>query len=140
MRALVVNDDADAGELIARLCESIGLDTTRSTDADAAIALVGTEAFDVVVLDLLLAGVTTALRVLDEIRDLTVGSAGAGVVIIAATDTNRLFAFQSGADGFIVRPFHAEELLEAVGDVLARTPDERLEHRREQLLGGAASA
>jgi DNA-binding response OmpR family regulator len=134
-RVLVVNDDADAGELIARLCETLGLDVVRSTDAADALSDLRADAYGLVVIDLLLAGVTAGLRLLDEVRDLDGPSAGAGVVVIAATDTNRLFAFQSGADGFIVRPFHAEELLECMTDVLSRSHEERVEHRRGQLLG-----
>ena len=61
------------------------------------------------------------------------------VVILAATDTNRLFAYQSGADGFAVRPIHADELLDTVRSVLARDPDERVEYRRAQLMGGATT-
>lgn len=140
MRALVVNDDPDAGELIARLCSTLGLETDRSTVPDEALDALRAGEHDVVVLDLLLAGVTTSLRLLDDIRDLPGAAGGVGVVIIAPTDTNRLFAFQSGADGFVVRPFHAEELLDTVTEVLARSPEERVEHRREQLLGGAETA
>lgn len=140
MRALVVNDDPDAGELIARLCATLGLDTDRATSPDDALDSLRSGSYDVVVLDLLLAGVTASLRLLDDIRDLTGTAGGAGVVIIAPTDTNRLFAYQSGADGFVVRPFHAEELLDTVTAVLARSPEERLDYRREQLLGGVETA
>ena len=57
-----------------------------------------------------------------------------------ATDTNRLFAYQSGADGFAVRPIHGSELIDIVRGVLAREPDERVEYRRAQLMGGATTA
>jgi DNA-binding response OmpR family regulator len=59
---------------------------------------------------------------------------------MASTDTNRLFAFQSGADGYLVRPVHADEIVDTVRVVLGRTGEERTEYRRAQLMGGATTA
>ena len=53
----------------------------------------------------------TSLKVLDTIRshhDVRVNTAR--VVLCAQTPRNRSFSFQSGADAFLVRPFHIDEL------------------------------
>ena len=57
---------------------------------------------------------------------------GTPVVICADADTNRRFSWESGADGFIVRPFHIDDLLDAVRAALTRTSDDRTRFRREQ--------
>lgn len=133
---LVVNDDRDACELIARLLEAAGYSATRENDPDA---LAGGP-FQAIIIDSLSLGVTAAFKLLDEIRGGGPDMRHVAVVILAATDTNRLFAYQSGADGFAVRPIHASELLDTVRTVLSRDPDERVEYRRAQLMGGATTA
>ena len=43
------------------------------------------------------------------------------------------FSFQSGADGFLLRPFHAKELVAAIEDVVSVPYDELPVYRRDQL-------
>jgi DNA-binding response OmpR family regulator len=64
--------------------------------------------------------------------------AGVRVVLVAQQSSNRMFSWQAGIDAFIVRPFHANELLGQVSEVLGRPDDERAKHRRREL--DAASA
>lgn len=135
-RVLAVNDDQDACELIARLAESAGWPADRVYDIDQVLPSL-TDEHIAVVIDSLTLGVNEAFKALDEIRGGPAGIRNVAVVIIAATDTNRLFAFQSGADGYVVRPVHGEELLDVLRLVLARSVDERVEYRRSQLMGGA---
>lgn len=137
---LVVNDDRDACELIARLLEAAGFSARRLHDLDSAPDALEDGPYQAIIIDSLSCGVTAAFTLLDEIRGGGPEVRNVAVVILAATDTNRLFAYQSGADGFAVRPIHASELLDTVRGVLARDPDERIEYRRAQLMGGATTA
>ena len=137
---LVVNDDEDACELIARLMESAGWQAIRSHDLATVSGTIGKERPSGVVIDSMRFGITTAFELLNEIRAGGPEAQDVPVVIIAATDTNRLFAYQSGADGFVVRPVHADELLETMLNVLTRSPAERADFRRTQLMGGANTA
>jgi DNA-binding response OmpR family regulator len=137
---LVVNDDADACELIARILEASGFSARRLTDLADASAALAEGPYQAVIIDSLSLGVTAAFKLLDDIRGGGPDVRNVAVVILAATDTNRLFAYQSGADGFAVRPIHASELLDTVRGVLAREPEERIEYRRTQLMGGATTA
>ena len=137
---LVVNDDRDACELIARLLESAGFSARRLHDLDSSSRALSEGPYQAIVIDSLSCGVTAAFKLLDEIRGGAPDVRHVAVVILAATDTNRLFAYQSGADGFAVRPIHASELIDVVRSVLARDPDERVEYRRAQLMGGATTA
>ena len=134
---LVVNVDPDACELIARLIESAGWPATRSYNVEAIPQQIQKGSLTSVVIDSMQFGITTAFEILNEIRSSGPDVRDTPVVILAATATNRLFAYQSGADGFVVRPVHADEFLDVMLMVLTRSPDERVDYRRSQLLGGA---
>jgi DNA-binding response OmpR family regulator len=74
------------------------------------------------------------LKMVDAIRSHTAPQvAQVRLVLIANEAKNRAFSWQSGVDAFIVRPFHADELLREVDGLLARPENERLAHRREML-------
>lgn len=133
-RVLVVTDDADACELLARILEGAGYPVDRAYDHVGAIAQVSAVPPACVVLDLSVGGIGANLKLLDAIRthiDPTVS--GCRVVLIARQAQNQLFSWQSGVDAFLVRPFHATQLLHHVADVLARPDEQRARHRRDQL-------
>jgi DNA-binding response OmpR family regulator len=130
---LVVNDDDGAAELLVRLLTRAGYDVERATDQlDARARLIATVP-DVAVLDLG-GGVGTSLKLLDSIRSHTdPGVANLRVVLLANQASNRMFSWQSGVDAFLVRPFHADDLLRDVAQVLDRNEEERTRHRRARL-------
>jgi DNA-binding response OmpR family regulator len=131
-RILVVNDDEDAGALVERVLTHAGFEVDRVTTTDDAVAHATGAPPALVVLDLS-SGVGGSLKLLETLRthadpDL----AAAGAVLISRQAGNRVFAWQSGIDALLVRPFHADELLREVTAVIRRTPDERARHRQEQ--------
>ena len=86
-----------------------------------------------VVLDLSTGGIGRNLQLLDSIRSqLDASLAGTRVVLIADQTSNRMFSWQAGTDAFLVRPFHTNELAQAVADVLARPDNERARYRRRE--------
>ena len=105
-----------------------------ATSSDEATGRIAAELPRCIVLDLDSGGIGTSLKVLDTIRsheDPRVSTAR--VVLCAASPKNRTFSFQSGADSFLVRPFHLEELVAQIADVLARAHEDRARHRRDEL-------
>ena len=122
-----------------RLVESVGLTAERSFDLTGVAAVLDEGPHAAVVVDSLGAGIAAAFKVLDDVRNASAAVRNTPVIILAATDTNRLFAFQSGVDGYVVRPVHAEEFLDTLRLVLARSLEERIEYRRAQLMGGATT-
>ena len=131
---LVVNDDPAACEMLVRMVGAKGFRTVGATSIDAATARVVGELPRCVILDLSAGGIGSNLKVLDAIRnhdDRRVNETR--VVLCAMSPRNRSFSFQSGADSFLVRPFHLDELTEQLHDVLSRPHEERPRHRRDEL-------
>lgn len=131
---LVVNDDPDACEMLVRMIEAKGFRAIGATSPDDATGGLLPNLPRCIVLDLEAGGIGTNLKVLDLIRshnDKRVSSAR--VVLCAATAKNRSFSFQSGADSVVVRPFHIDDLVAQISDVLDRPDDERSRHRRDEL-------
>jgi DNA-binding response OmpR family regulator len=131
---LVVNDDPDACEMLVRMIDAKGFRAVGANSPDDATGGLLPYLPRCIVLDLEAGGIGTNLKVLDLIRshsDKRVSSAR--VVLCAATARNRSFSFQSGADSVVVRPFHIDDLVAQIRDVLDRPEDERARHRRDEL-------
>lgn len=131
---LVVGDQEDSNELLCRVLESRGYRATRATTPEEALQRLAQALPRVAVLDLTAGGIGSNLNLLESIRShpdprLSVTR----VVMVARSAKNRVFSYQLGADDFLVRPFHANELIEAVGSSLSRAQDERAEVRRSVL-------
>ena len=131
---LVVNDDPAACEMLVRMVGAKGFRTLGATSVDEATSRVMGDLPRCVVLDLSAGGIGSNLKVLDAIRshdDRRVNETR--VVLCAMSPRNRSYSFQSGADSFLVRPFHLDELAEQLEDVLDRPHEERARHRRDEL-------
>lgn len=130
---LVVNDDHDGAELLVRLLGHAGYRATPAYDDVDAMGQVHDLLPRCVVLDMTRGGVGSSLKVLDSIRshaDPRIHRMR--VLLCAASAKNRSFSYQSGADAFLVRPFHIDDLLALVAEVMERPDKERAEHRRAE--------
>lgn len=131
-RVLVVQDDPDAAELLRRVLERGGYEVLLVTSPDDALGTARTEHPDIAVIDL--GGTGPNLKLLDSLRQARDPAvAGLRVVMLARQGSNPMFSWQSGIDGFLDRPFHADQLVGEVEAVLARSEADRPRHRREQL-------
>jgi DNA-binding response OmpR family regulator len=131
---LVVNDDADACELLVRFLGQAGFDAQGARSDDDAMFQMTHHLPRCVVLDMQAGGVGSSLKILEQIRTYEDGRlSSARVVLCAQSPRNRSFSFQSGADAFVMRPFHLSDLIAEIDDVLDRPHDQRARHRRDQL-------
>jgi DNA-binding response OmpR family regulator len=131
---LIVNDDPDACEMVVRFVGAKGYRAIGAGSLEEAVGHLGADLPRCVVLDLDAGGVGTSLKVLDLVRghgDRRVSDAR--VVLCAASPKNRTFSFQSGADSFVLRPFHIDDLVAQIADVLDRPDKDRARHRRDEL-------
>lgn len=136
---LVVGDDSNVIELIARIIESAGWPATRAIGHDEAVEkllassskLASAVPFAAIVCDFTSGGSSSSLKLLDTVRH-DEALEDTAMVILTSSLSNRSYAWQSGADGFLVRPFHANELIDAVASALSRSPAERSAYREQQ--------
>jgi DNA-binding response OmpR family regulator len=133
-RVLVADDHEQGSEITRRVLERAGFSVDRAQDLDDAMArlAISKPPFACVIADFDDSS-SGGLKLLETIRASTDDDVVATTVIMCAdVDANRRFSWQSGADGFIVRPFHIDELLAAVRDAILRSSEERARFRREQ--------
>ncbi|MGE3619749.1 MAG: response regulator transcription factor [Acidimicrobiia bacterium] len=131
---LVVNDDPDGAELLVRLFRHEGFRAGAAHDELETLSQVHQTLPRCVVLDMARGGVGSSLKTLELLRsnaDRRIASTR--VLVCAESARNRNFAFRSGADAFLVRPFHADDLMVEVAAVLRRPEQERVAFRTSQL-------
>ena len=117
-RVLVVDDNADMREYIARILRSRGWIVETAADGAAALAAVRRRAPDLVLSDVMMPGVDgfgllRALRADPSTRDLS-------IVLLSARagEEARVEGLDAGADDYLVKPFSARELVARVGGAL----------------------
>lgn len=109
MRVLVVEDDPDLNRQLSRALTDAGYAVDVATDGEEGHFLGDTEPYDAVVLDLGLPqidGVTVLERWRQDGRVFP-------VLILTARDrwSEKVAGFDAGADDYLTKPFHTEELL-----------------------------
>ena len=127
MRLLVVEDDAALGERLRTRLVAEGYAVDLARDGIDGAHLGATEPYDAVILDLGLPG-KPGLAVLREWR---AAANRVPVLILTARDgwAERVEGLQAGADDYLGKPFHVEELLARVQALLRRAapvPDTEL--------------
>ena len=118
MRLLLVEDDSDLVKLLRKRLETAGFAVDVATDGPTAETRGHSESYDIVVLDLGLPG-RSGLDVLRHWRD---AGRTVPVVILTARDAwhEKVDGFNAGADDYLAKPFHVEELLARIQAVLRR--------------------
>lgn len=118
MRLLVVEDDKDLNRQIAAALEQAGYAVDRAYDGEEGHFLGDTEPYDAVVLDIGLPK-KDGVAVLEEWR--RAGHA-MPVLILTARDnwSDKVKGFDAGADDYVAKPFHMEEVLARIRALLRR--------------------
>ncbi|MEL7207382.1 MAG: response regulator [Actinomycetota bacterium] len=125
---LVVGDDADARELLARVLDRAGHEVTQVDGAPSALEALGMAPRRAVVALLHGDGGASLTESIRDHEDETV--AAVPLVVLADEESAVNAATRAGADGTLTRPFHADELTGELDEVLGRTPEERAEIRK----------
>ena len=118
MRLLVVEDDRDLNRQIATALEQAGYVVDRATDGEDGHHLGSTEPYDAVILDLGLPKMD-GVAVLQSWRK---SGRSMPVIILTARDrwSDKVQGFDAGADDYVTKPFHMEEILARVRALLRR--------------------
>ena len=130
MRLLVVEDDRDLNRQIVSALEAAGYAVDRAYDGEEGQFLGETEPYDAVVLDIGLPkrdGVT----VLETWRK---AGRTMPVLILTARDrwSDKVQGFDAGADDYVAKPFHMEEVLARLRALLRRATG----HATNELVAG----
>ncbi|HTA18136.1 MAG TPA: response regulator transcription factor [Polyangia bacterium] len=118
MRVLVVEDYEPLARSLAQGLREAAYAVDVTGDGAAALELARTNAYDALVLDLMV----PKLDGLSVLRRLRADGSRAGVLIITARDQvpDRVGALDLGADDYLVKPFAFEELLARLRAVIRR--------------------
>lgn len=128
MHIILVEDDAQLGAAIQRALERLSYTVTWLRDGRAAQAALADGSADLVLLDLGLPG-RDGLDVLIETRRAHVATP---IIVMTARDglDARVAGLDAGADDYLVKPFHLEELAARIRSLMRRQhglADNRLE-------------
>lgn len=123
LNLLLVEDDAELAELVVRFLSESGLSVVWAGSGEVAKSMVGAEAFDVVVLDVMVPEVDgyELARFIRSRRSWT------PIIMVTAMATieDRLVGFRSGADDYLIKPFSFAELLARITALIRRSHESR---------------
>jgi two-component system OmpR family response regulator len=133
LRLLLVEDDKTLNRQIAAALADAGYAVDKAFDGEEGQFLGDTEPYDAVVLDL-------GLPLVDGVSVLTHwrrNSRNMPVLILTARDrwSDKVGGFDAGADDYLAKPFHMEELLARLRALLRRATG----HATSELTAGAVS-
>lgn len=119
MRLLLVEDDRPLADELQSVLEASGYAVDRAEDGENALYLGQSEDYNLVVLDLGLPGLE-GIQVLETWRR---DGRTMPVLILTARDTwrEKVIGLKAGADDYLAKPFHAEELLARLSALLRRS-------------------
>lgn len=118
MKLLLVEDDALLSESLAECLEEAGYSTDMAATVQTARALVNTEPYSLAILDLGLPD-GSGLELLRQWRS---QRWSVPILILTARDgwTDKVEGLRAGADDYLTKPFHEEELLARLQALLRR--------------------
>src|SRR4051794_32118139 len=120
MRILIVEDDPDIAELVARYLDKAGFATERVASGREALQGIAARPPDLLVLDLMLPHVDG----LEVCRVLRANDTTAALPIIMLTaraeESERIVGLEIGADDYLAKPFSPNELVARVRALLRR--------------------
>jgi len=133
-RVLVIEDDAAIRRGVIDALQAYGFATVEAGHGDEGLELALTEAYDLLLLDLVLPG-KPGLEILRELRG---ANPTVPVIILTAqgSETDRVAGLRLGADDYVVKPFSVKELLARVEAVLRRSPERPTDLTRLEIPGG----
>ncbi len=132
---LIVDDDADIRALLRILLEKEGYSVTEAADGRHAVAVMQTAepSISLLLLDIMMPGMDgyACARVIRTFSDVPIL-----FLTARSSDADKTAAYANGGDDYIVKPFHATDLLLKIRAMLARY----LKYRAGGALGGGADS
>ncbi len=119
MKILLVEDDADLGNVLSQYLEMQSFDVSLVRSGEDGLALFKASEFDLCILDVMLPGMD-GLTLAERIKN---NNADAPVIFLTARTSKEdvLKGLKLGADDYICKPFEPEELVLRINNILRRT-------------------
>ncbi|MDD3082806.1 MAG: response regulator transcription factor [Desulfobacterales bacterium] len=116
-KILICDDEAGLRSVIKRYAVFEGHEVREAGDGGEAVALCGREAFDIIIMDVMMPGLDgfSAVR---EIRK----TASTPVIMLSARGEgyDRIRGFEVGVDDYVVKPFSSKEIMLRIQAILRR--------------------
>lgn len=133
MRILLVEDEEHLHKVIKMNLEMEGHEVVGSFHGKNALELAENQHFDLLVLDVMLPEIS-GFQICEKVR---LQNKKVGIIIISAKDTSqdRIQGLKLGADDYLTKPFHLEELLLRVQNLLRRSSEEAAQETQVYRFG-----
>lgn len=117
MHILVVDDDESILQLVSIHLEQAGYDVTKASNAEAALAFLQKQQFDLSVIDVMMPGMDGF-----QLANIVTKQYEIPVIMLTAKGLieDKQKGFEQGIDDYIVKPFETKELLFRVEAILRR--------------------
>ena len=135
-RVLIVEDDGEIRKLLASFLKSKGYLVTEAEDGREASAVLLSELFDIILMDMMMPYKSGETLIAELKADTGSERSKTPVIVISAKSAldTRLEVLRMGADDYIIKPFDLEEVLVRIEVVLRRRHE--LENSGEVLTYG----
>lgn len=133
MRILLVEDEEHLHKVIKMNLEMEGYEVVGSFHGKHALELAENQHFDLLVLDVMLPEIS-GFQICEKVR---LQNKKVGIIIISAKDTSqdKIQGLKLGADDYLTKPFHLEELLLRVQNLLRRSSEEAAQESKVYRFG-----
>ena len=120
MKLLLIEDEMDLAASVVLGLEAVGIEVLHAPTGRAGLNALNQDAFDLVILDLMLPDLT-GLEICRQLRDDPVQHDTSILMLTARGETyDRVVGFEAGADDYLVKPFSMRELELRVRSLLRR--------------------
>ena len=118
-RILVVDDEAQIRRVVRTALVAQGYQVTDARSGEEALMLFGSEEYDLVLLDVNMAGMSG----IETCRQIRTGGFDVSVLMVTVRDSesDKVEALDAGADGYVTKPFSIPELVARMRALLRRT-------------------
>ncbi|PCI39138.1 MAG: DNA-binding response regulator [Rhodospirillaceae bacterium] len=129
---LVVDDDAEIRNLLARFLSDRGLRVSTAANGREMLAELAASSIDLIVLDVMMPGEDG----LTLTRNLRANKSNVSIIMLTAMgeDMDRIIGLEMGADDYLAKPFNPRELLARIKAVLRRSHDPAPENTNDVVM------
>ena len=119
MKILIIEDEYNLADAIASMLKSIKYDVEIMTDGQEGLDEALTDIYDLIILDVMLPHVN-GFDILKELREEKINSK---ILMLTAKNNieDKMIGFNGGADDYLTKPFHMEELMARVNVQLRKS-------------------